>query len=73
MKNSYKKLILFSFPWMLCANSITITPDTLTASIQYGEITTETITITNSNNFPVNLDISILEQSKLDLGWNFNL
>jgi hypothetical protein len=63
MKNSYKKLILFSFPWMLCANSITITPDTLTASIQYGEITTETITITNSNNFPVNLDISILEQS----------
>jgi len=63
MKNSYKKLILFSFPWILYANSITITPDTLTASIQYGEITTETITITNSNNFPVNLDISILEQS----------
>jgi hypothetical protein len=47
---------------MLLANSITISPDTLTATIQFGEVTTETVTITNSNAFPVNLDISILEQ-----------
>ena len=47
---------------MLFANSITISPDTLTATIQFGEVTTETVTITNSNAFPVNLDISILEQ-----------
>ena len=47
---------------MLLANSITISPDTLTATIQFGEVTTETDTITNSNAFPVNLDISILEQ-----------
>ncbi len=47
---------------MLFANSITISPDTLTATIQFGEVITETVTITNSNAFPVNLDISILEQ-----------
>ena len=52
---------------MLLANSITISPDTLTATIQFGEVTTETVTITNSNAFPVNLDISILEQPTANL------
>ena len=44
------------------ANSITISPDTLNTTIQFGELSVETETITNNNSSPVNLDISILEQ-----------
>ena len=67
MNKSYNVLFAISVPWILLANSITISPDTLTATIQFGEVTTETVTITNSNAFPVNLDISILEQPTANL------
>lgn len=62
MKKSKIILIAISIPWILFANSITISPDTLNATIQSGELSVETVTITNNNSSPVNLDISILEQ-----------
>ncbi|MBC8395351.1 MAG: hypothetical protein H8E08_00075, partial [Candidatus Marinimicrobia bacterium] len=62
MKKSIIILIAISIPWILFANSITISPDTLSTTIQFGELSVETVTITNNNSSPVNLDISILEQ-----------
>jgi len=61
-EKSYNILIAIGAHCALLANSITISPDTLSTTLEYGELTTETVTITNSNAFPVNLEISILEQ-----------
>lgn len=62
MKISKIILIAISIPWILFANSITISPDTLNVTIQSGELSFETVTISNNNSNPVNLNISILEQ-----------
>ncbi len=61
-EKSYNILIAIGAHCALLANSITILPDTLSTTLEYSELTTETVTITNSNALPVNLDISILEQ-----------
>ncbi len=62
MNKSNNIFFAISIHWILFANSITISPDTLNATIQSGELSVETVTITNNNSSPVNLDISILEQ-----------
>ena len=61
-EKSYNILIAIGAHCALLANSITILPDTLSTTLEYSELTTETVTITNSNALSVNLDISILEQ-----------
>ena len=62
MKKSKHVLIAITIPWILYANSITLSPDTLNATIQFGDISSETVTITNSNSFSVTLNISISDQ-----------
>ena len=53
---------MMSISSLLIASSITISPDTLSTTIASGESSTHAVTITNHNSFPVNLEISILEQ-----------
>ncbi len=53
---------MMSISSLLIASSITISPDTLSTTIASGGSSTHAVTITNHNSFPVNLEISILEQ-----------
>jgi len=60
---------IFSSPWLIWANSITITPDTLYVTMETGEMSVEQVTIHNDNSFQVNLDVSILGQFSQNLSF----
>ena len=62
MKRLFFIVVVMSISSLLIASSITISPDTLSTTIASGESSTHAVTITNHNSFPVNLEISILEQ-----------
>ncbi|MAD51178.1 MAG: M43 family zinc metalloprotease [Candidatus Marinimicrobia bacterium] len=62
MKRLFFIVVVMSISSLLIASSITISPDTLSTTIASGGSSTHAVTITNHNSFPVNLEISILEQ-----------
>ncbi len=61
--NISARYLLFISPGFFWCSSITVFPDTLFIVLETDSMSMEQVALTNTNNFPVNINVSILEQS----------